>query len=308
MNQGMDRLIEAVSPGARVIRVRKLRGGLGAQMHVVSFAAADGARNRVVVRRTRPYREEASQHAKLHYDQFALPSRMGIPAPRPLLLDAEGQYLGVPALVLSYLPGRPLLVPRDLSQWTGELAEALRAVHAVDPAQVDLSGLPSLGRAEIAAEIEQRREASQAAEPLAREIHRALEAGLDHIVWPPPTLVHDDFWPGNTVWSRGHLVGIIDWTTAGVGDPRTDVAQCRVDLAMSLGLEAADTFLEAYQVLGPAPLPDTWYFDLFRGLRALFSYEKWVPGYHELGLTQLDPETAGTRLRTFLRRALDHSA
>jgi aminoglycoside phosphotransferase (APT) family kinase protein len=309
-SRGLDRLIEAMSPGSRVIRVRRLRGGLGAQMHVVSFEATDGKRTRVVVRRPRPDRMHSATfvHAKLHYEKFVLAARMGIPAPRPLFLDAEGAYTGLPAMVLSYLPGRPLLVPRDLRQWAGELATALCSVHAVDPSHVDLSGLPIVGRAEIEAEIERRWEEAMPEEPLARELYEALKVRLDRIHWPPATLVHDDFWPGNTVWSRGHLVGIIDWTIVVVGDPRADVSQCRLDLTISLGREAADAFLGAYQSLAPVPLPDVCYFDLFQGLRALLSYEKWIPGYHDLGLTELDPEVAGARLRAFLRRTLDQSA
>jgi aminoglycoside phosphotransferase (APT) family kinase protein len=159
----------------------------------------------------------------------------------------------------------------------------------------------------MADKLDRYREQVRTGGPLSGEVHHAVESNLERAQWPPATLVHDDFWPGNTVWSHGHLVGIIDWATAKVGDPRADVSQCRIDLALTLGIEVADAFLAAYQAEAPAPLPDVWFFDLFRGLGALLSYEKWIPDYHDLGLTRLDATEAGERLRTFVRQALQAS-
>ncbi len=113
------------------------------------------------------------------------------------------------------------------------------------------------------------------------------------------------FGPGNTVWRSGRLVGVIDWTSAELGDSRTDVSQCRIDLALSLGLDAADTFLDAYQAQAPRRLPDIWYFDLFRGLRALISYKHWLKGYHDAGLTQITSTLAHDRIEAFLWQALN---
>ena len=309
-SRGLDRLIDAMLPGARVTRVRRLRGGLGARMHLLSIKVADGTRTRVVLRRPRSGQTErwSPERVRSDFEKLALVEQMGIAAPRPLYLDADGAHLGFPAMVLSYLPGRPILVPRNPSQWVDELARSLLTIHTADRSRIVHSGLPSIGRPEFKDEIARRREQARAGEPLAREVHEALETGLDRIGWPPTTLVHDDFWPGNTVWFRGHLVGIVDWTTMAVGDPRGDVSQCRVDLAIALGMEVADAFLEAYQSLVEVPLEDVWYFDLLRGMRALFSYQKWIPGYHDLGLTQLDADEAGERLRTFLRRTLEQRA
>ena len=52
-------------------------------------------------------------------------------------------------------------------------------------------------------------------------------------------------------------------------------------------------------------LTELWYFDLFRGVKALAQYHQWLEGYHDLGLRHLRPADVGARLRTFLRRALD---
>lgn len=141
-------------------------------------------------------------------------------------------------------------------------------------------------------------------EQLAADIHVVLESYLDRIDFSRSTLVHDDFWPGNTIWYRGRLQGIIDWTTAEIGDPRADVAQCRIDLTISHGIEVADAFLDAYERHNGRSLEKLWYFDLFRGEKALAQYEQWLEGYHDIGLRHLLPADVGARLRDFLIRAM----
>ena len=118
-----------------------------------------------------------------------------------------------------------------------------------------------------------------------------------------PCLVHNDYWPGNTVWFRGRLVAVVDWAGACVGDPRADVAQCRADLVFSDGLEIADTFLRSYEALA-GHMPDMWYHDAFMGLRALLNYPKWLKGYHDAGMGHLKLADVAARIQAFLRRAL----
>jgi aminoglycoside phosphotransferase (APT) family kinase protein len=139
-------------------------------------------------------------------------------------------------------------------------------------------------------------------------MYAVLDSSLERIDFSNPTLVHDDFWSGNTVAYRGRIVGIIDWTTAEVGDRRTDVCECRIDMVLSHNIGVADRFLEDYERLAGRRLDDIWYFDLFRGFHAYLEYEHWLEGYHDMGLTHLKPEAVGAHLRAFLRRALDQAA
>jgi aminoglycoside phosphotransferase (APT) family kinase protein len=274
-------------------------------MHVLDLEQAGGTRVKVSLRRfAGDHRFSRPDHVAHEYRVVQLIEKAGIPAPRPLLLDAEGHLFGVPAIVLTYLPGQPLHLPRDVQSWADQLARALLNIHAVTPRRFDLSWLSVYLRDGMREEIAKRGAEAGEGSPLAREVHAVLEAEIDRISWPQPTFVHDDFWPGNTVWRYGRLVGVIDWTTAEVGDPRADVSQCRIDLALNLGLDAAGTFLDAYQAAAPEELPDIWYFDLFRGLRALISYQHWLKGYRDAGLTHITPSLAHDRIEAFLRRAL----
>ena len=274
-------------------------------MDALTIERADGTRTRVSLRRfLRDNRSSQPKHVGHEYSVLQLVEKAGIPAPRPLLLDSEGDLLGVPTIVLTYLPGAPVYIPRDVGSWAEELARALLRIHAVTPARFDLSGLGVHLRDGIREELENRREFALEHGALAREVHAVLVTEIDRITWPEATFVHDDYWPGNTVWRSGRLTGVIDWTHAELGDPRTDVSQCSLDLAMIIDLDAARTFREAYQANAAASLPDVWYFDLLRGLRALLSYQHWLAGYHDAGLTHVTQSHARTRIEAFLRAAL----
>jgi aminoglycoside phosphotransferase (APT) family kinase protein len=274
-------------------------------MHVLDIEQADGTRTKVSLRRfMRDHRFGAPEHVAHEYRTLQLVEEAGVPAPRPLLLDAEGRLFGVPAIAMTYLPGGPIHEPRSLQPWAEEVAAILLRVHAVTPRTHDLSWLGVHLRDGMREENAGHATAARAAGALGRDVHAALEAGLDRIGWPAATLVHDDYWPGNVIFRSGRAVGVVDWSNAEVGDPRADVSECRIGLALWPGGEAPDAFLAAYQARAPRPLSDVWYFDLFRGLRALLYHEKWLPGVHDAGITALTPTLARQRIEAFLRRAL----
>ena len=51
---------------------------------------------------------------------------------------------------------------------------------------------------------------------------------------PPPglpeVLVHRDYHPGNVLWRRSKISGVVDWQAACTGPAVADVAHCRVNL------------------------------------------------------------------------------
>jgi aminoglycoside phosphotransferase (APT) family kinase protein len=287
------------------VRTRRLAGGLGCRSDVLEIERADGSRWKVTLRRfvRTGHRFSTPEHVIHEFDILRLVEAAGIPAPRPILIDAAGEYFGVPAIVMSYLPGRPVFPTTNTERWTEGLASVLQTVHAVTPDRFDLSWLGVRLEDGMRATIDEWRDDAQT-DPLAAEMHSVLTAELPRIDFSRPTLVHDDFWSGNTVAYRGRIVGIIDWTSAEVGDPRTDVSECRVDLVLSHGIDVADAFRDDYERLSGRPLEDLSYFDLFRGFHALLEYEHWLEGYHDMGLVHLKPADVGARLRAFLRRAL----
>jgi hypothetical protein len=72
--------------------------------------------------------------------------------------------------------------------------------------------------------------------------------------------------PGNTLWARGRLTGVVDWSYGSWGPPAVDAAHLRWNLALAFGPEAADALLP---LLDPPPAIPT-------GTRSTYSIW-WAP-------------------------------
>jgi aminoglycoside phosphotransferase (APT) family kinase protein len=288
------------------VRAGRLRGGLSARMRLLEIERADGSRWKVTLRLTIPeYTITPREDATREFDVLRVVEVAGVPAPRPIFLDADGEYFRAPAIVLSYLPGRPIFPTTNLKSWTEGLAGGAVAIHSVTLDRHDLSFLEVVDRQHMLGRINGRRE-DHPPDPFIEEMRRVLLANLEKIELLPFSLIHADYRSGNTIWYRGRFAGIVDWQDAKVGDPRADLSEVRLDLAIGYGFEVADQFAADCERLGE-PLHDLWFFDLHRGMRAIQWYDYWLEGYHDFGQTQVTVEGAGGRLRAFLGRALDRA-
>jgi aminoglycoside phosphotransferase (APT) family kinase protein len=226
----------------------------------------------------------------------------GLPAPRPLLLDLDGTVYGfdAPTVVMSRLPGRAMLMPRDLPAHLEQLASTLAKLHQVPVA--DLGFLPDEHR--FVAKHVQRGPSST--DPVEVEVCAVVGSR-----WPaidraphPRTLIHGDFWPGNTIWYRERLVGVIDWEMTRLGDPAKDVATCRCDLSMLFGAEAAEAFTRHYEARTGGAVADLSFWDLYVVRCALRYLDQWEAGYHALGRTDLTTQIARSRVTSYVRGIL----
>ncbi len=140
--------------------------------------------------------------------------RAGLPAPR---VEAAGQYDGLPALVLSWCPGKPVLSFIETKPWKlwrlGRLfGRAQAQMHAVPPPAELLAGAP--------------------ADWLSR-VTGQYSYLADHALSLQPSttsLIHMDFHPLNLISDGAVLTGIIDWSGAAAGDPRADLARTAITL------------------------------------------------------------------------------
>jgi len=297
------RLLADLYPGASLGRISRLGGGLSNGVFRVSYSNSGAGSGRFIVRLTTDHRVGSAANARKEYQTIATLHEARVPAPALLLLDETGERLGRPGIVMEDA-GRPSLTPRNLESWLEQLASAILRLHAMAPEQFSLAHLPAEGPDDVQREVNKDLPEGLQDDPLAQSMRSALRLSVGRLTWAGPRLVHGDYWPGNTVWRRGRLWAIVDWTSAKVGDPRDDIAQCRFDLAMIQGSEAAARFLDIYQSHAPVPLQDVWFFDLLRGIDALSSFRSWLPGYHDIGLREITEAMMETRLRAFLTASL----
>lgn len=222
--------------GAPVTGLRRLAGASSTAVH--GLRLRDG--RRVVLRRYvwPGFLDDEPIAPAREVDALRFASAAGLAAPDLLAADVTGNEIGdgIPALVMSLLPGRAVAVP-DLHR----LAEAAASVHGVDAAALGHEYFRWYDRE------------THRPVPTGTTQPRLWEAAAD--VWRgempayEPGLTHRDFHPGNLLWSRGRLTGIVDWANACRGPWGCDVAHCRENLIGLSGWEAADGFQRAYEEL-----------------------------------------------------------
>lgn len=223
--------------GARIVSVRRLRGGSSTAIHAVDIEDRQGRRHALVLRRfIRPNwkypglpRREANVLEQLE--------RAGYPAPRLIAFDAEPAECDARALLMTRLPGRVELAPKNMTAWLRQMAAALPPVHDV-PIGTGLRPYRpySAPRTLDVPAWSQEPKAWRAVLGLARSPQPRTR----------PRFIHRDYHPGNILWQRGRLSGVIDWINAAAGPPGIDIAHCRVNLVRLHGIRVADRFLAEY--------------------------------------------------------------
>ena len=210
----------------------------------------------------------------------------------------RGTHRGWPFFGYRKIPGHPLGAEdlREHPQLAGELAHALRELHAV-PLEDARQATPALGTAEAWRAKYERLglSALQRIGPLldaraAKAMAERLAAFAAELQYTP-ALVHCDLGLEHLlIDGDGHLAGIIDWEDASVGDPAIDFA----GLWRAMGGEATGRILAAYPaVVGDAPLE-----------ARIMSYA-WIAEVHDIlhGLDAGDADMVAqgiTRLQTAL--------
>jgi aminoglycoside phosphotransferase (APT) family kinase protein len=164
-------------------------------------------------------------------DALVFGASRGLPLPELIAADLAGAEVGdgVPALLMSFLPGRAVASP-DVHR----LAEVAARIHTVGPSGFPHQYFRWFNEAD-------RRPPSNARN--ANLWERAIEVLSSG---PPPfcpVFVHRDFHPGNVLWRRGRCSGVVDWANACVGPAGCDLGRCRGNLLGLAGREAADRFL-----------------------------------------------------------------
>jgi aminoglycoside phosphotransferase (APT) family kinase protein len=303
------RLAGALAPGGRIRGVRLLRGGIDAGTHAFDLVTPAGGRLALVLRR---YPDQLLARdpgrAARAYRTLGLLAGTAIPAPRPVLLDANGTLLGAPGYVMTRLPGRVCMRPPRPDAWLSRLAVTAAAIHRapVTASESDFLRPPEFDLDHPEGPAAAHREAI-AGHPDGHAVAAALRHWAPRVRRPARALVHGDYWAGNTLWVRGRLTGVVDWDWAGLDYPPFDVGYCRLDLALFLGGDAPDRFLAAYETAAGTRVADLFFWDLLGVLRALPDPAVWLPGYHDLGLFEITAEDMRARLRAFIADALDRA-
>ena len=175
--------------------------------------------------------------APLEWSHLEFAQRVTAPVPEPIAADLESVWFGRPAVVMSRLPGRPDVTPKDIESWAAALAQTLTQLH-----ETALDG----GRCAPTSPL------TETWEPPAGEHDRLTAAAVSAVTARLPSLsservfTHGDFHPGNVLWQRGRISGVVDWSAARLDSRWSELAYCRADVCLLLGPDVADRLADAY--------------------------------------------------------------
>lgn len=283
----VERAAELAGPNATVRGIRALAGGTHAGTYLLW--TADPAQE-FILREFPPGDDAARDEARV---LAALDGLDGL-APRVLATAGSGQSPEGSWLLISRLPGAADITPSQPAGWAAQLGEALAQVHAT--AKRKLTGFPS---------VFDRLQESRAA--LSGPAASVVAASWRLLTRAPLVLTHHDYWAGNTVWERGALTGVVDWTGAALGPRGFDVGWCRLDLYLLYGEHLAGVFLDSYQETSGSQLADATLWDLWAAARSHGIVESWVPNYRDLGRADLTAEELRRRHTAWTDRLIARS-
>jgi aminoglycoside phosphotransferase (APT) family kinase protein len=289
---GLRAMARTVASGWRVERARRLGGGISTATSAVRLRSRTGKALDVVLKR---YRRTG---ARDEWTRLRFAQSLPVSAPEPLAVDTRGEWFGTEALVMRRLPGRPDVRPRDVTRWMDEIARAQIAIHASSVAKMPaaLRTPPYSGGWTWPRNLERSPLVDAAVTKVRRRFRRA--SARHHVVG------HGDPHPGNLLWSRGRISAVLDWQYAGVRSRGHEVAYMRADIAVLLGVAAAERYRRVYESLYGGPVPDLDLWDLVCGLDALRLSPDWVHPYREQG-APLTQQQARRHAVAFLRRATE---
>lgn len=236
---GFDAVVRRLFPGATLNGTQSLAGGVSAQVHRLDLTLEGGSKSAVVLRihGDAPLALSADREFTL----LRAVHDAGMPVPRPIDVDADGDVLGRPCLLMPFAEGTTEL--DDPDRCIDALAGALASIHAVP-----VRTLPPLPKRrdplpDMIGFLPEGDEWRQLRAWLEQHEYTSFEGSA--------TLLHGDFWPGNVLWRDGRIAAILDWEDAAIGDPMSDVAGACLELRYDHDVAGAARFREAYAAYRP---------------------------------------------------------
>jgi aminoglycoside phosphotransferase (APT) family kinase protein len=192
-------------------------------MHVLTLRHEDQRSERVVLRRyVLPAESHEPDVAAREAAALEVAATIEMAAPTLLGADPTGAEAGVPSVLMSLLAGKPIWEPGNPQRWCRDLAGVLVAVHDAP--------VPQDGVIRSYAPHQQQ---SYAPPAWARDTavwERAVEIFHEPTIDAPRRFIHRDFHPGNVLWSKRRLTGVVDWQHASIGPAVVDVGHNRLNL------------------------------------------------------------------------------
>lgn len=296
LSSSTRRWIEDVAGGV-VVSVGVLRGATSSLLHVVDVDTGDRKQSLVLRRFTdRQWIEREPDLATREARCLQHAQRVDLPAPRLIAVDADGAHCGVPATLVTRLPGTVVLSPGERAEWLRGLARAAAQIHRVDAA-----GFPW--------KYHRYNESVQLTAPAWSTQPKAWEAAIAAVHGRPPAyrecFIHRDYHPSNVLWENGRVSGVVDWVNGCRGPAAIDVAWCRHNLANLHSVAVADEFLDAYLTEAGGDFSYDAYWDLMSVVELLPGPPSMYEGWRAAGVTPISNATMRERVDAYVSNVVE---
>lgn len=286
----------SLSTRAEIVSIEKLPGATSSTLYRL-IVEHIGLTHQYVLRlfTNREWLEHEPDLALHEANALKFISRINISTPEIIAYDEDGSKCGLPAVLMTHLPGEVVLQPPDMEDWLKKLAAPLLPLHQADPGEFPwkyytYNNIHTLEVPGWASEPE-----------LWAEALAYLRTG------PPefePVFIHRDYHPTNVLWQEGEISGVIDWVNACTGPAGIDLGHCRVNLVQLYGVGAADIFLAAYQELNTASTHHP-YWDLLTLTDFYSDPPEMYSGWLDFGFPDIPGEVLAARLDVYLEKILE---
>ncbi len=301
--QRAQAIVQTVAPGHRLLSSTPAAAAYTNSVHVLHCASPSGNETRLAVKRMTDDPDPSRAAADFHGLRIA--RQHGIPAPEPLYLDRTGDLLGLPGIVTAFIEGKQVSRPEDVRSWATDIARMLIRVHDASPSSEDRSHIYD-GRWMGLYFLRDNWPDTMARHPLAAPIFEAVQELRASLRRVRPVFLHMDYWPGNILWRRGRISGLVDWDAASYGDPALDVAYFRMNMHLRGIKEAADIFLDYYEAES-GPVQNLGFWELACAARPLPAPALWLLEYYEARDTTAIVKRAETDFREFVNSAIQRA-
>lgn len=308
-------LAEVLMPGSEMLPVHGYDGGVRCTVRAVDVVSSSGDRLEIVVKMfPAEFLEEDPGAFERESRVLELLGSTDVPAPRLVHADAGGLVTGAPTLVMTRLPGIPLMrvqarQPASDSSWVRPVVHALAQIHRVSVETEDLARLPAMDSGSLERELRAMPESDIQHRlhslPWANDIWSALQRHSASGIREAHVLVHGDFHAGNLLWHSSRLSGVIDWADAGVGAAGRDLAHLRWETVLRYDLDVLDLVQHAYQDEVGRSMPNTPIWDLLFVWKLGDAIRSWIWFFELEGRGAVTLEQLERRRLLFVEHALN---
>ena len=226
--------MEGLLPHVKYKSSRILEGGVSSEVFLIAVESRKGEEKIVLRTEGGP---PAENSIKTEYLLLEKLHQTKVPCAKPIYLDNSKEILDKDFMIMTYLEGTIEIPKIKNFGFLNKMVGILKNIHNVDtkilptlPCRFD----PTYDLFEFL--------------PNAR-INKELKAilkGYDTSYSGKPVLLHGDFWPGNILWTKDEISGVLDWEYAAIGDPVSDLAVASLELKYDYGKRGVDRFLDLY--------------------------------------------------------------